>query len=121
MELNIKKPSGKRWFLAIGLLILTVTAFSCFVFGIKLFSKPGITPNVMYNAGIDVMGSFVCAMLFFGCTGGRKGEIDDSNSYFIMLIVLTCYSFFVNEWECYVQGMVQYRTWCLVRKGRCRF
>ncbi|MBQ5804826.1 MAG: serine/threonine-protein phosphatase [Erysipelotrichaceae bacterium] len=117
MELNIKKPSGKRWFLAIGLLILTVTAFSCFVFGIKLFSKPGITPNVMYNAGIDVMGSFVCAMLFFGCTGGRKGEIDDSNSYFIMLIVLTCYSFFVNEWECYVQGMVQYRTWCLVMNG----
>lgn len=113
----MKKTNNKRWFLLAVLLILTVTAFSCFVLGIKLFNKPNVTPSVMYNAGIDVMGSFICVMLFFGCTGGRKSEIEDTTRWFIILITLNCYSFFINEWECYVLGMAQYRTWCLIMNG----
>lgn len=113
----MEKSNGKRWFLLTVLLILIVTAFSCFILSIRMFSRPDIAPSSMYNAGVDVMGSFICTMLFFGCTGGRKSEIEDTTRWFIMLIVLTCYSFFINEWECYVQGMVQYRTWCLIMNG----
>ncbi|MBO4920002.1 MAG: serine/threonine-protein phosphatase [Erysipelotrichaceae bacterium] len=113
----MKKLSDKRWFLLTELLILTVTAFSCFILGIRLFNKPNNTLNAMYNAGIDVMGSFICVMLFFGCTGDRKSEIEDSTRWFIMLIGLTSFSFFINEWECYVFGMAKYRTWCLVMNG----
>ena len=101
----------------IGLILLTVIAFSCFILAVRLFTRPNAVLSTMYNAGIDVMGSFVCAMLFFGCIGDLKSELEDSTQWFILLIILTSYSFFINEWEGYVLGMAEYRTWCLIMNG----
>ena len=73
----MKSLNRKQWYFVIGLILLTVIAFSCFILAIRLFTRQNAVLSSMYNAGIDVMGSFVCAMLFFGCIGDLKSELEE--------------------------------------------
>ena len=47
----------------------------------------------LYNAGIDSIGSLICAALFYGCMRQDGSGI----KFFRSLIILVCASFVINE------------------------
>ena len=96
----------RRKILYTGLGVIILAALSCFLLALRFFETPRISAPSMYNAGVDVIGSLVCAVLFFGC----MNQIEDATLDLISLIVINCFSFFNNELSWYVSGVPEYRT-----------
>ena len=93
------KNKNRRWLLQLSLVILVFVAVTCFMLAIRLFMNPDTTPSAFYNLGVDVLGVFVCLVLFSGCINESNSEVEESIHWFIMLILLTDISFFVNALE----------------------
>ena len=104
------KNKNRRWLLQLSLVILVFVAVTCFMLAIRLFMNPDTTPSAFYNLGVDVLGVFVCLVLFSGCINESNSEVEESIHWFIMLILLTDISFFVNALEWCVSGIPAYRT-----------
>ena len=64
----------------------------------------------LYNAGIDSIGSLICAALFYGCMRQDGSGI----KFFRSLIILVCASFVINEVTCYSAFVPEMRILCFV-------
>ena len=94
-------------------IVLAVMSVIAFMLSLKFFEIPDIMPACLYNAGVDVLGMFICTVLCFGCAGGKGDRFEESTYWLIGLILLIGLSFFNNEWLWYVMGKAEYRTWYL--------
>ena len=101
-----QRAKNVRTSLTIGLCVIIAIAVACFALAMFFFDNPRIAPHSLYNAGVDVLGSLSCAVLFFGC----MRQVEDATLHFISLIVLTSLSFFNNEWFWYLRGLPLYRS-----------
>ena len=93
----------RRIVLYINLATLLAIAFITLMIALRFFDNPRIATQSFFNAAIDVLGTFVCAVLFYGCIGDRISEKDESARWFVMLIYILSVSFFNNIllWFCY--------------------
>ena len=83
---------------------LTVIALSA-----PFFIEERLQPY-LYNAGIDSIGSLICAALFYGCMRQDGSGI----KFFRSLIILVCASFVINEVTCYSAFVPETRMLCFV-------
>ena len=104
----------RRALLHVNLFTLLTIAFITLLLALRFFDNSRIATQSIYNAATDVLGSFVCAVLFYGCIGDRISETDKSAHWFVMLIYVLSISFFNNIWLWYLAGVPEYRTWSLV-------
>ena len=104
----------RRKILYINLVTLFAIAIFTLVLGLRFFENPRISTQSIFNAATDVLGTFVCAVLFYGSIGDRINEPDESVRWFVMLIYVLSISFFNNIWLWYLAGVPENRTWCLV-------
>lgn len=100
---------NKRSIIYFGLFILASIAVFGFYFVLHFFDDPQLTPVSMFNIGIDVLGMFVCAVLYLGCMGESSKEAEEGLRWFVMLIVLTGLSFFVNELTWLFDSVLSYQ------------
>lgn len=56
--------------------------------------------------GMDILGAFVCAVLFFGC----MGQAEQATRHFSVLVLLTSVSFFLNELMWLIAAAPQWRA-----------
>ena len=97
-----------------GQVLLYILAISGFILAIRYFAYPRIQPVSYYNAGVDVLGMFVCAVLFFGCTGDKEQSIGTANRWFVSLIIINSLAFMNNELSWFLAGFGDYRIWYLL-------
>ena len=95
-----------------GLALLFAFAFVSFYFVIHSFEEPRMTPAGLFNIGVDVLGSFICAVLYFGIMGERENQADRGMRWFIVLIIQVSFAFFINEWEYLLVGVPEYSSIC---------
>ncbi len=95
-----------RLLMDIVLILLTVNAFVVISIALRCFVNAKIETAALYNAGVDVLGAFMCPVLFYGCMGDRreKEQPEDATRWFMHLIILTAISFLFNANEWYVIG-----------------
>jgi len=93
---------------------MLAVSFGNFFLALRYFTSPTIAPGAMYNAGVDVLGSFVCAMLYFGCMGDSLDDTDKTTIWFRCLILFTGFSFLNNEILWYFTGSGEYGKYCLL-------
>ena len=60
----------------LGFLGLLAVSFANFFIALSYFSSTTVSSGAMFNAGVDVLGAFVCAMLYFGCEGANLDSSD---------------------------------------------
>ncbi len=109
----MKKFNYKRaLMLYSGLALLFAFAFVSFYFVIHSFEEPRMTPAGLFNIGVDVLGSFICAVLYFGIMGERENQADRGMRWFIVLIIQVSFAFFINEWEYLLVGVPEYSSIC---------
>ena len=90
-------------------------ALTIFAVVMNMFGTEGISVNSLYNAGVDIMGSFACAVLCSGFLIAFKGGAEDkSNKWFIILILVTSLSFLNNAFSWRIVGEASYREAYLV-------
>ncbi|WP_407386041.1 PP2C family protein-serine/threonine phosphatase [Ruminococcus sp.] len=102
----IKKLKDIRTY---GLIFTIAAAVFIIAFSAPFFIEARLQP-FLYNCGIDSMGSIVCAALFYGCMRQKGVGIRT----FLILIVLVCSCFLVNEMICYTVHVPEFRTLCFV-------
>lgn len=93
---------------------MLAVSFGNFFLALRYFASPTIAPGALFNAGVDVLGSFVCAMLYFGCMGDNIGDSDKTTKWFRCLILFTSLSFLNNEVLWYLTGSEEYGRFCLI-------
>ena len=99
-----KKRSTKiRLFLLLGLSILSM------ILALQFFERPDVNPACLYNAGVDVMGIFVCLVMYYGCASDIEKELDDAAYWLIGLIMQIGLAFFNNILSWYFAGQPAYR------------
>ena len=106
--------SNKRKMLYLGFTILLIIAVVGFYFVLHYFNDPLLTPSSMFNIGIDVLGMFVCSVLYLGCIGESSKETEEGLRWFVALIVLNGLSFFVNELSWLFDNVLSYQTLMVV-------
>ena len=82
-----------------------VVALACFVIALQFFDNPRISAQGAYNAGVDVLGAFICIVLMYGCLN----QLESATYDLISLIVLTSLSFFNNICLWFVSKVPDYR------------
>ena len=107
----------KKKTILIGLGLAFAFAFACLILGLQFFDNPRLDAASLFHAGVDVMGAFACAVLFYGC----MGQVDQATRSFSVLVVLASASFVINETRWFIAGMPQWRVLyfacCLLSKG----
>ena len=96
----------KKKTILIGLSLTIVLALGSLFLGLQFFGHPRLDAAPLFHAGVDVMGAFVCAVLFYGC----MWQVDQATRSFSLLVVLASVSFVVNELMWFVAGMPQWRA-----------
>jgi len=79
--------------LRIGLGLSVAFALGSMILCLQFFFSPEIGPYALFHAGTDVLGAFVCAVLFYGC----MGQIERTTRSFSLLLLMANASFFLNE------------------------
>ncbi|MBR4461399.1 MAG: serine/threonine-protein phosphatase [Erysipelotrichaceae bacterium] len=102
-----------NWTIYFRLYLLIILSVLSMVLALRFFERPDINPAALYNAGVDVLGIFVCTVLFFGCFNDMGRDQDDSAFWLIGLIMLIGLAFINNELCWYIAGNPQYRKWYL--------
>ncbi|MEE0957430.1 MAG: PP2C family protein-serine/threonine phosphatase [Ruminococcus sp.] len=92
-----------------GLVYTIAAAVFIVVLGTLFFTEENLKPY-LYNIGIDSLGGFICAALFYGCMM-QKG---DGIKAFRILTVLVSSCFVVNELIYFTVLVPKYRTLCFV-------
>ena len=98
----------------LGFLGLLAVSFANFFIALSYFSSTTVSSGAMFNAGVDVLGAFVCAMLYFGCEGDNLDSSDESTKWFRCLILFTSLSFLNNIVLWYLTGNETYGKYCLL-------
>ncbi|MBO4358208.1 MAG: hypothetical protein J5796_00215, partial [Erysipelotrichaceae bacterium] len=100
---------NKKWFLYLRLYIMLAMAIGSMLLALKFFERPDINPACLYNAGVDVMGIFVCTVMYYGCASDIEKELDDATYWLIGLITQIGLAFFNNELSWFFAGQPAYR------------
>ena len=93
----------------LGLIFSIASAVFIITLGIPFFIEPRLK-NSLFDAGVDSVGSLVCAALFFGCMKQEGNGISALRN----LIVLVSTSFAVNEAICYTVRVPNWSTICFI-------
>ena len=99
----------KKWRIYFRLYLLGAAAIGCFALAVKMFFVPRISGPVLFNAGVDVMGLFICTALYYGCIGERKNDLEESTYWLLGLIVQIALCFVNNILSWYIGGVPEYR------------
>ena len=89
----------------IGLGLTIVLALGSLLLSLQFFNNPRLVPACLYHAGMDVLGAFVCVVLFYGC----MGQVERATRSFSVLVILTSDSFALNALMWFVAGTPQWR------------
>lgn len=100
----------KNWFIFVRLYLLLALAVTAMVLALKFFERPDINPACLYNAGVDVLGIFVCAVMYYGCAIDVEKELDEASYWLIGLIMQIGLAFFNNELSWFFSGQPAYRS-----------
>ena len=57
---------------AAGMLLLLVVAFLSAYLATEMITHPLSEVRELFHAGMDVLGCFVCAVLYYGCMGEKN-------------------------------------------------
>ncbi|MCR5664098.1 MAG: serine/threonine-protein phosphatase [Oscillospiraceae bacterium] len=98
-----------RWLLPVGLAVLTLLLAA----GIALAFVSGLErlkPSWIFNLGADIVGIFICAVLYYGCMMGRDGE-EETTLLFVSLLSTNGFMLFLDECAWLVQGVPGLRIW----------
>lgn len=93
---------------------MLAVGFVNFFLALRFFVSPSVSSGAMFNCGVDVLGAFVCAMLYFGCMGDNLESNDETSTWFRCLILFTGFSFLNNEVLWYLTGNEVYGKYCLL-------
>ena len=102
--------SNKIIIIYLGFVVLAIISLVGFYLVLHYFDDPSLTPVSMFNIGIDVLGMFVCGVLYLGCIGDSSKETEKGLRWFVALIVLNGLSFFVNELSWLFDNVLSYQT-----------
>ncbi len=94
----------------IGLSLTVLLALGSILLGLQFFGNPRLDAASLFHAGMDVMGAFVCAVLFYGC----MGQVEQATRSFSLLVILASASFVVNEWMWFIVGTPQWRVYYFI-------
>ena len=95
----------KEHAVVIGLFFTVAMAVSSLVISWQFFDNPALQP-FWYDLGIDVLGSLICAALYYGF----MRQAGEGISAFRSLNILTSLGFIVNELMCYTALQPERRT-----------
>ena len=95
------------------LYLLFALAVAAMVLALQFFERPDINPACLYNAGVDVLGIFVCTVMYYGCANDIEKELDEATYWLIGLIMQIGLAFFNNELCWYFAGQPAYRSFYL--------
>ena len=104
--LRMKKA---RWLMPFGFVMLTLLLCA----GIALAFVSGLErlePSWIFNLGADIVGIFICAVLYYGCMMGRDGE-EETTLLFVSLLSTNGFLLFLDECAWLVQGVPGLRIW----------
>ena len=90
----------------IGLILTVLAAAGTLALALIFFSRPEPDRAFLFHAGVDVMGAFVCIVLFYGC----MGQIEYATRGFSALVVMASASFLINELMWCVSGNAAWRV-----------
>ncbi len=96
----------KKKTILVGLSLTVAFAVCCVILGLQFFHNPRLDSAALFHAGVDVMGAFVCAVLFYGC----MEQVEQTTRSFSVLVVLASASFVINEWMWFISGTPQWRV-----------
>ena len=99
-----------------GLFFTIALALGSLILSLFFFDNPRLETASLYHAGMDVLGAFVCAVLFYG----SMWQLEHSTRSFVLLVAMVSASFAINELMWFTAGTPEYRTlyfWlCLLSK-----
>lgn len=99
----------------IGLGIAIALAVAGVIIGIPVY-EAGRDPMTLFHIGIDMFGTFICIVLFYGC----MAQVEESTRSFKLLVIMNSLSFVINEVMWIVQGTSEWRLLyfgcCIVSK-----
>ena len=96
-----------------GLFFTIALALGTVILSLFFFGDPRFGTAPLYHAGMDVLGAFACAVLFYG----SMWQLEHSTRSFSLLVVLVSASFALNELMWFTAGAPSFRTlyfWCCV-------
>ena len=99
----------KKYSLTLGMIFTAASALICVAMSWLFFLDEGIYSRMLdslFDCGIDVMGAFTCAALYYGSMK-QKG---DGTSSFRTLTVMVCAGFLVNMMMYFTLGTSELRT-----------
>ena len=76
--------SNKIIIIYLGFVVLAIISLVGFYLVLHYFDDPSLTPVSMFNIGIDVLGLFVCGVLYLGCIGDSSKETEKGLGCLIM-------------------------------------
>lgn len=107
---------GKKRTVILGLGLTIALSIGSVFLGLQFFNDPRFDAATLFHIGVDVMGTCVCAVLFYGC----MGQVEQATRSFSVLVIMTCASFVLNELMWLVAGRPQWRVLyfgcCLISK-----
>ncbi|MCR4708520.1 MAG: serine/threonine-protein phosphatase [Clostridiales bacterium] len=117
MEKRPWAPDGsaflrQRRFFALGFSLCLLVVAVIFSLNLHFFEAERTTPATLYNLGIDLMGSAVAALLFYGSVG--RNQEDKSALNFGPVILINSVSFLLNALEWIASGVPEYRFFHLL-------
>ncbi|MBO6164597.1 MAG: serine/threonine-protein phosphatase [Lachnospiraceae bacterium] len=98
---RLEKPT-----IYIGFGLTQVMAVACVLLGMQFFTNVRPDTASLFHAGVDVLGAFVCVVLFYGC----MWQIEMTTRSFGGLVILTSASFFLNELMWFIVGTPRWHT-----------
>jgi len=100
----------------IGLILTAVLALCCLILTLQFFQSPHPDAASLFHAGVDLLGAFVCVVLFYG----SMGQVERATRSFSALILMVSASFAVNAAMWFIVGSPQrrmlYFLCCLLSK-----
>ena len=106
----------RKWLLYAAQLLLILVAVVGLALCRRVFGDPRAGGDALFNIGVDVTGSFVCAALFFGCLSVETKELGTADDYFVVLILLNGLAFFLNECSWLCRSVPAFQHWDLAAR-----
>ena len=86
--------------LILGLIFTIAAAFFSMVLSNEFFDYPRLEP-LLFDAGVDALGTLTCAALYFGCIR----QVSEGTRIFRAMTVLVSISFVANLLMCFLTGL----------------
>lgn len=99
----------RKGFLIAGLVIVLISAGLCLLFSTYIIGNPRMEQQWLYIIGVDVLGAFVCAAVYFGCIGNFKEGVDESTGIFAAMLLVNSLLFLFEELSWFAQGVASLR------------